>query len=56
MHHRVERRYGEFIRSFNLPLYVNAAKIDAEFRDGVLTVTLPKNEEARPKQISVKVH
>ena len=38
------------------PLYVNAAKIDAEFRDGVPTVTLPKNEEARPKQIDVKVH
>jgi HSP20 family protein len=55
-YHRVERRYGEFTRSFNVPLYVNAAKIDAEFRDGVLTVTLPKNEEARPKQISVKVH
>lgn len=55
-YHRVERHYGEFVRSFNLPLYVNAARITAEFKDGVLTVTLPKNEEARPKQINVKVN
>ena len=55
-YHRVERRYGEFIRSFNVPLYVDAAKINAEFKDGVLTVTLPKSEEARPKQINVKVN
>jgi Hsp20/alpha crystallin family len=38
------------------PLYVEAATINAEFKDGVLTVTLPKNEEARPKQIKVKVN
>jgi len=44
------------VRSFNVPLYVDAAKINAEFKHGVLTVTLPKNEEARPKQISVKVN
>jgi HSP20 family protein len=55
-YHRVERRYGEFMRSFNVPMYVDAAKIKAEFKDGVLTVTLPKSEEARPKQISVKVN
>ena len=55
-YHRVERHYGEFMRSFNVPLYVNAARINAEFRDGVLTITLPKNEEARPKQINVKVN
>ena len=55
-HHRVERHYGEFMRSFNVPLYVDATKINAEFRDGVLTITLPKNEEARPKQINVKVN
>ncbi len=54
-YHRVERHYGEFMRSFKVPLYVDAAKINAEFKDGVLTVTLPKNEEARPKQINVKV-
>jgi HSP20 family protein len=55
-YHRVERRYGEFMRSFNVPLYVDAAKINAEFKDGALTVTLPKSEEARPKQINVKVN
>lgn len=49
-YHRVERHYGEFMRSFNVPLYVNAAKINAEFRDGVLTITLPKNEEARDRK------
>ena len=54
-YHRIERHYGEFIRSFNVPMYVDAARITAEFKDGVLTVTLPKNEEARPKQINVKV-
>ena len=55
-YHRVERHYGEFVRSFSVPLYVDAARINAEFKDGVLTVTLPKNEEARPKQINVKVN
>jgi len=55
-YHRVERHYGEFMRSFTVPLYVDAAKINAEFKDGVLTITLPKNEEARPKQINVKVN
>jgi HSP20 family protein len=55
-YHRIERRYGEFMRSFDVPLYVDAAKINAEFKDGVLTVTLPKSEEARPKQINVKVN
>jgi len=55
-YHRVERHYGEFMRSFNVPLYVDATKINAEFKDGVLTITLPKNEEARPKQINVKVN
>lgn len=55
-YHRIERRYGEFMRSFTLPPYVDAKKIDAEFKEGMLTVTLPKHEEARPKHINVKVH
>ncbi len=55
-YHRIERRYGEFMRSFTLPVYIDAAKINAEFKDGVLTVTLPKHEEARPKHINVKVN
>ena len=55
-YHRIERRYGEFMRSFTLPAYVDAAKINAEFKDGMLTVTLPKHKEAKPKQINVKVN
>ncbi|MCI0708511.1 MAG: Hsp20/alpha crystallin family protein [Ignavibacteriae bacterium] len=52
---RVERSYGAFQRSFKLPNTVKAEKIDASYKDGVLTVTLPKAEEAKPKQIEVKV-
>jgi len=55
-YHRIERRYGEFMRSFTLPSYVDAKKINAEFKEGVLTVMLPKTEEARPKHINVKVN
>jgi HSP20 family protein len=53
--HRIERNYGEFLRSFTLPTFVDGNKIFAEFKDGLLTVTLPKNTEAIPKQIEVKV-
>lgn len=53
--HRIERVYGAFQRSFTLPTTVQADRIDAVFNDGVLTVTLPKAEEAKPKQIEVKV-
>jgi HSP20 family protein len=52
---RVERNYGEFLRSFTLPAFVEGNKIFAEFKDGLLTVTLPKNTTAIPKQIEVKV-
>jgi HSP20 family protein len=55
-YHRVERHYGEFTRSFNVPMFVDATKINAEFKEGMLTVTLPKREEARAKQIDVKVN
>ncbi|HEY7179850.1 MAG TPA: Hsp20/alpha crystallin family protein [Blastocatellia bacterium] len=54
-YHRVERSYGEFIRSFTLPSLVDANEVNAEFKDGVLRVTLAKREEAKPKQIEVKV-
>lgn len=53
--HRVERSYGSFQRSFTLPTSLKSDKIDAVFADGVLSVTLPKLEEAKPKQIEVKV-
>ena len=54
-YHRVERSYGEFVRTFTLPTFVNTAKITAEFKDGMLRVTLPKQEEAKPKQVEIKV-
>ncbi|MEK6288437.1 MAG: Hsp20/alpha crystallin family protein [Acidobacteriota bacterium] len=53
--HRVERTYGEFLRSFTVPTFTDADKILAEFKDGLLMVTLPKREESKPKQIEVKV-
>ncbi|MBI4429670.1 MAG: Hsp20/alpha crystallin family protein [Ignavibacteriales bacterium] len=54
-YHRFERSYGSFQRSFKLPATVKASDIDAVYKDGILTVTLPKAEEAKPKQIEVKV-
>ena len=53
--HRVERVYGTFTRTFDLPGAVNADRIEATYRDGVLKVTVPKAEEAKPKQIEVKI-
>jgi len=53
--HRIERSYGSFQRSFTLPTTVKSDKIDAVFKDGVLSISLPKAEEAKPKQIEVKV-
>ena len=53
--HRIERRYGSFSRSFSLPATVNASQIAASYKDGVLTVRLPRREEAKPKQITVNV-
>lgn len=54
-YHRVERSYGSFVRSFTLPEAVNGDKVNAEFKDGLLTVHLPKDEKAKPKSIDVKV-
>ena len=52
---RSERMYGTFSRSFSLPSTVDVSKIAADYKDGVLTLTLPKAEEAKPRQIAVKV-
>ena len=52
---RVERRFGSFSRSFTLPASVDAGQIAASYKDGVLTVRLPRREEAKPKQITVNV-
>jgi len=53
--YRTERVYGSFSRSFSLASSVDATKIGAEYKDGVLTLSLPKSEEAKPRQIAVKV-
>ncbi len=52
--YRRERRYGKFSRSISLPGDVKVDNIDAEYKNGVLTLTLPKAEEAKPKKIEVK--
>jgi HSP20 family protein len=53
--YRAERYVGKFQRSVSLPAQVTAGKVTAEYKDGILTVTLPKSEEAKPKQIEVQV-
>jgi HSP20 family protein len=53
--HRQERIYGRFLRSFTLPPFVDTKNITAESKEGMLLVTLPKVEEAKAKQIEVKV-
>ena len=50
---RMERFYGTFSRSFTIPATIDASRISASFKDGVLTVRLPQREEARPKQIAI---
>src|SRR5690242_6358675 len=52
---RVERAYGSFTRSFSLPNTVNTETIKAEYRNGVLSVRMPKREESKPKQIRISV-
>lgn len=54
-YHRVERAYGSFVRHFSLPDDANPAKVSAEFKDGVLTVHLVKDEKAKPQPIEIKV-
>ena len=55
-YHRVERAYGNFVRSFTLPDDADANKVNAEFKDGVLKVHVAKSEAAKPKHIEVKVN
>ena len=50
-YHRIERSFGNFERSFTLPATVKTEKIDANFADGVLTILLPKTEEAKPREV-----
>jgi HSP20 family protein len=55
-YHRVERGYGSFVRAFTLPDSVDVDKVKAEYKSGVLTVTLAKKEVAKPKTIRVEIN
>ena len=54
-YHRIERSYGSFVRSFAVPNAFDTDKIAADFRNGVLSVTLPKKEAAKPRQVKIEV-
>jgi len=54
-YHRIERSYGSFVRSFSVPSSVDTEKVSADYKNGVLTVKLPKKEAAKPKQVKVEV-
>lgn len=51
--HRVERAYGAFSRAFSLPTRVDAERVEASFAEGILTITIPKAAEARPRKIDI---
>jgi HSP20 family protein len=53
--HRVERSYGTFTRSFALPSSIDSDKVTAEYKDGILTLTMPKREEAKPRTVKINV-
>lgn len=55
-YHRMERAYGTFVRAFTLPDSVDPEKVTAEYKDGVLTVTMGKKEIAKPRSVKVSVH
>ena len=54
-YHRIERSYGSFVRAFSLPETVNVDQVKADYKNGVLTITLPKKEVAKPKTINVEI-
>lgn len=54
-YHRIERSYGSFVRSFAVPSSVDTEKVSADYKNGVLTIKLPKKEAAKPKQVKVEV-
>ncbi len=54
-YHRIERQYGSFVRSFSVPSTVDTEKVGADYKNGVLTISLPKKETAKPRQVKVQV-
>lgn len=54
--HRIERTFGKYFRSFTLPKEIKADKIKADFKDGQLTITIPKADEVKPKEIEISVN
>ena len=54
--HKVEREYGKFVRRFELPNEIDRSNVQAEFKDGVLNVHLPKTATTKPKAIDIKVN
>ena len=55
-YHRIERSYGEFVRSFAVPSSFNTEAVAADYKNGALTVRLPKKEAAKPRQVKVPIH
>jgi HSP20 family protein len=55
-YHRIERSYGSFVRAFSLPETVDPENVKADFKNGVLTITIAKKEVAKPRSIKVEVH
>jgi HSP20 family protein len=53
--HRIERSYGDFVRSFSLPNTLDTEKVAADYKNGVLTITLPRKESAKPKSVKVAI-
>jgi len=54
-YHRIERSYGSFVRAFTLPDTVDAEKVKADYKNGVLTITLAKKEVAKPRTVNIEV-
>ena len=54
-YHRIERSYGTFVRSFAVPSTVDTEKVNAVYKNGVLSISLPKKEAAKPRQVKVEV-
>lgn len=53
--HRIERSYGEFTRTFQVPSTVDTEKVSADYKNGVLTISLPKKDTAKPRQVKVEI-